>query len=211
MPKNWCFWTEVLEKSLESLLDHKANLSILREINPEYSLEGLVLKLKLQYFGHLMWRASSLEKTLMLGKIEARAEGDDRGWDDWMASLTQWTWVWTSTGRWWRTVKPCMLQYFGSQCVGHDWATEEQQKLLVFSLVICSDNSIANIFTLIFMTYFELMCLYGIRFRLKLIYRYWYSLFPTWFVEKTPSSKIYLYLGFHHFDYNVSKSCFPCI
>ena len=62
--------------------------SILKEINPEYSLEGLILKLKLQYFGHLMGRADSLEKTLMLGKIEGRGEGADRGWGGWMASLT---------------------------------------------------------------------------------------------------------------------------
>ena len=79
--KNWCFWTVVLEKTWNSwcwnswkLLGQKGdqNQSVLKEINPEYSLEGLMLKLKLQYFGHLMWRAVSLGKTLMLGKIEAR-------------------------------------------------------------------------------------------------------------------------------------------
>ena len=69
--KNRCFWAVMLEKTLESPLDCKEiNQSILKEISPEYSLEGLTLKLKLQYFGHLMWRADSLEKTLMLGKIE---------------------------------------------------------------------------------------------------------------------------------------------
>ena len=67
----------------------RSNQSILKEINPEYSLEGLMLKLKFQYFGHLMWRADSLEKTLMLGKIEGGREEDDRGWDGWMASPTQ--------------------------------------------------------------------------------------------------------------------------
>ena len=71
--KNWCFWTMVLEKTLESALDSKEiQPSILKEISPEYSLEGLMLKLKLQYFGHLMQRTDSLEKTLMLGKIEGR-------------------------------------------------------------------------------------------------------------------------------------------
>ena len=71
--KNWCFWTVVLEKTLESPLDCKESTQfILEEIIPEYSLEGLLLKLKLQYFGHLMWRADSLEKTLMLGNIEGR-------------------------------------------------------------------------------------------------------------------------------------------
>ena len=69
--KNWCFWTVVLEKTLESPLDCK-DQSILKEISPECSLEGLMLKLKLQYFGHLMWRTDSFEKTLMLGKIEGR-------------------------------------------------------------------------------------------------------------------------------------------
>ena len=71
--KNWCFWTVVLEKTLESPLGCKEiQQSILKKISPEYSLEGLMLKLKLQYFGHLMWRADSFEKTLMLAKIESR-------------------------------------------------------------------------------------------------------------------------------------------
>ena len=75
-----------------------SNQSILKEINPEYSLEGLLLKLKLQYFGYLMQRADSLEKAPMLGKIEGRRRGN-RGWDGWMASLTQWTWIWANSGR----------------------------------------------------------------------------------------------------------------
>ena len=82
VPKNSCFWRVVLEKTLESPFgqqrDHK---SILKEINPEYSLEGLIMKLKLQYFGHLMWRTDSLEKTLMLERLKTEGEGDDRGWD----------------------------------------------------------------------------------------------------------------------------------
>ena len=72
--KNCCFWIVVLEKTLESPLNsaRRSNQSILKEISPEYSLEGLMLKLKLQFFGHLMWRADSLEKILMLGKIEGK-------------------------------------------------------------------------------------------------------------------------------------------
>ena len=81
-------------------------------------------------WGHLMGRANSLEKTLMLGKIESR-EGDDKGWDGWMASLTQWTWAWASSGRWWRTGRPGVLQSMQSQRVGHDWATEQQQQVPV--------------------------------------------------------------------------------
>ena len=99
------------------------NQSILKEISPEYSLKGLMLKLKLQYLGYLMWRTGkdqlfSLEKTLMLGKMKAGGEGHSRGWDGWMASLTQWTWVWASSRRWWWTVKPLVLQSMGSQRVG---------------------------------------------------------------------------------------------
>ena len=121
-PKNWCFWTVVLEDTLEIPLDCKRfNQSTLKEISPEYSLKGLMLKLKLQYFGHLMRRANSLEKTLMLGKIEGRRRrGDDRGWDGWMASLTQWTWVWVGFGSWWWTGRPGMLQSIRLQRVGHD-------------------------------------------------------------------------------------------
>ena len=101
----------------------RSNQSILKEISPEYSLEGLMLKLKLQYFGQLMQRTDSLEKTLMLGKIEDGRRRDDRGWDCWMASPTQWTWVWVNSGSWW-TGKPGVLQSMGSQRVGHDWVTE---------------------------------------------------------------------------------------
>ena len=70
--KNWCFWTVVLEKTLESPLDCRIKPVNSKGISPEYSLEGLMLKPNLQYFGHLMWRADSLEKTLMLGKREGR-------------------------------------------------------------------------------------------------------------------------------------------
>ena len=82
--KNWCFWTLVLEKTLESPLDCK--IKSVKEIDPDYSLERLTLKLKLQYFCHLMWRADSFEKTLMLGKIEGRR----RGWQRmrWLDGIT---------------------------------------------------------------------------------------------------------------------------
>ena len=93
----WC-WRRLLRVPWTA---RRSNESILNEISPEYSLEGLMLKLKLQYFGHLMWRADSFENTLMLGKIESGGDGDNRGWDGWMASLTRWTWVWASSGNWW--------------------------------------------------------------------------------------------------------------
>ena len=78
----------------------KSNQSILKESSPQYSLEGLKLKLKLQHFGLLMRRTDSLEKTLMLGKTEAEGEEGDRGWDGWMASPIQWTETWANLGRW---------------------------------------------------------------------------------------------------------------
>ena len=83
----WC-WRRLLRVPWTIRRSHQ---SILKEINPEYSLKELMLKLKRQYFGHLMRRADSLENTLMLGKIEGRREGDDRRSDGWMASPTQWT------------------------------------------------------------------------------------------------------------------------
>ena len=114
-PKNWCFWTVVLEKTLRvPWTAGRSNQSFLKEISLEYSLEGLMLKLKLQYFGHLIWRADSFEKTLMLGRSKARG-GEDRRLDVWMASLTWWTWVWASSRSWWWTGKPGMLQSTGSQ------------------------------------------------------------------------------------------------
>ena len=102
---------------IESMMP--SNNLILKEINPD-SLEGLVLKLKLQYFGHLMWRADSLEKTLMLGKIEGRRRRVQQRRNSWMASPTQWTWVWANYRRWWRTGKP------GVRRVWHNWVTQQQ-------------------------------------------------------------------------------------
>ena len=71
-----------------------------------------------------MWRTDSFEKTLMLGKIDGRRRRGHRGWDGWMTSQTQWTWVWLDSGSWWWTGRPGMLQLMGSQRVGHNWATE---------------------------------------------------------------------------------------
>ena len=102
----------------------RSNQSILKEISPEYSLEGLMLKLKPQNSGYLLRRSDSLEKTLMLGKLKVGGEGDDRGWGAWMASLMRWTQVWVSSGSWWWTERPGMLQSVGLQRVKHDWVTE---------------------------------------------------------------------------------------
>jgi len=100
-----------------------SNQSFLKEINPEYSLEEQMLKLKLQYFSHLMQRANSLEKAMILGKIEGRRrrEWQRTRWLD--GSPTQWTWVWASSGRWWKTGKPAMLQ-----SMGHTTVKQQQQQ-----------------------------------------------------------------------------------
>ena len=116
----WC-WRRLLRVPWTA---RRSTQAILKEISPACSLEGLMLKLKLQYFGHLMWRVDSLEKTLMLGGIGAGGQGDDRGWDGWMASLTWWTWVWVNTWCWWWTGRPGVLRFMGSRRVGHYWATE---------------------------------------------------------------------------------------
>ena len=102
----------------------RSNRSIPKETSLEYSLEGLMLKQKLQCFGHLMWRTDSLEKTLILGKIEGRRRRGQQRMKWWMASPTRWTWVWASSGSWWRTGKPGMLQSMGSQRIGQNWVTE---------------------------------------------------------------------------------------
>ena len=112
----WC-WRRLLRVPGSA---GRSNQSILKEISPGCSLEGMMLKLKLQYFGHLMQRVDSLEKTLM----GAGGKGDDRGWGGWIASPTQWTWVWVNSRSWWWTGRPGMLQFMGSQRVGHDWTNE---------------------------------------------------------------------------------------
>ena len=124
-PKNWCFWTVVSEKTLESPLDCKEIQPVHPKGDQFWVFIGRTdLKLKLQYIGHLIRRADSLEKTLMLGKLKAGGEGDDRGWDGWVASLTQWAWVWVNSGSQWWTGRPGVLQSMGSWRVGHDWVTE---------------------------------------------------------------------------------------
>ena len=119
--KNWWFWTVVLKKTLESPLDCKE----IQPVHPKRDqswvfIGGPMLKLKLQYFGHLMRRADSSEKTLMLGKIEGRRRGRQRmRWPP-----TKWTWVWVDSRSCWWTGRPGVLQFMGSQRVRHGWMTE---------------------------------------------------------------------------------------
>ena len=140
VPKNWCFWTVVLKKTLESPLDWEK----IQPVHPKGDQSWILIRrtdaeLKLQYFGHLMWRTDSFEKTLW-ERLKAGGEGDDRGWDGWMALPTQRPWVWVNSGSWWWTRKSDVLQSMGSQRVGHVWATEltdwvvyKQQKFISHS------------------------------------------------------------------------------
>ena len=113
----WC-WRRLLKVPWTA---RRSNPSTLKEISPEYSLEGLMLKLKLQYFGCLMQRTDTLGKTLMLGKIEGGRRGRQR-MRCWMASPIQWTWVWVNSGSWWWTRRLGVLQSMGSQ--RHNWTTK---------------------------------------------------------------------------------------
>ena len=98
----------------------RSNQSILKEISPEYSLEGLILKLKLQYLATWCKELTHWKRPWCWERLKAGGQGDDRGWDGWMASLTWWTWAWVCSGSWWWIGKPGMLQSMGSQRVRHD-------------------------------------------------------------------------------------------
>ena len=105
----WC-WRRLLRVPWTA---RRSNQSLLKEISPGCSLEGMMLKLKLQYFDHLMWRVDSLEKTLMLGGIGGRTKRVNRGWDGWMASPTRWMWVWVNSGSsWWTGARSRHIAYW---------------------------------------------------------------------------------------------------
>ena len=129
-PKNW-FRTVVLENNLESPLDSKEIKSVNPKGNQPWIFTG---RPDAEVEALIHWppdaKTDSLEKILMRKRLKAGEEGDDRGWDGWMASPTQWTWVCADSRRWWRTEKPGMLQSMGSERVTHDWGSEQQSLLL---------------------------------------------------------------------------------
>ena len=120
VPKSWCFWTVVLERFLRVPWTAKRSSQFfLKEISPEYWSWSWNSKSLATWCGLTHWK-----RPWCWERLKAGGEGDNRGWDGWMASLTQWTWVWASSGSWRWTGKPGVLQSMGSQRVGHDWATE---------------------------------------------------------------------------------------
>ena len=117
----WC-WRRLLRVPWTA---RRSNQSILKEISPEYSLKGLMLKLKLSNtLANWCKELTHWKRSLCWERLKVGGEGDDRGWDGWMASLTRWTWVWANSGSWQWTGRPGVLQSMGLQRVGHYWATE---------------------------------------------------------------------------------------
>ena len=122
--KNWCFWTVVLEKTLESPLDCKE----IQPVHPEGNQSWIFIgRTDAKAETPVLWPPQELTHWKRLWCWEGLGAGgkrDDRGWDGWMASPTQWTWIWVNSGSWWWTGRPGLLQFMGSQRVGHDWVTE---------------------------------------------------------------------------------------
>ena len=123
VPKRWCFWTVVLEKTLKSPLDCREIRSVNLKGNQPWVFIGrtdgeTLILLPPDAKRRLTGKDPDAGKDLRAG------EGGNRGWDGWMALSIQWTWVWASSGRWWRTGRSCVLQSMGSQRVRHDWVTD---------------------------------------------------------------------------------------
>ena len=128
-PKNSCFWTVVLEKTLESPLDCKGIQPVHPKGNQSWTFIG---RTDAEAEAPIVWPPDAknclIRKDWCWEKIESRRRRNNRGWDGWMTSLTQWTWVWASSRRWWRTGNSGVLQSMGSKRVGHNWVTEQQQQ-----------------------------------------------------------------------------------
>ena len=124
-PKNLCFWTVVLEKTLESLLDCEG----IQPVNPKGNQSWIFIgRTDSEAETPILWppdvqKLTHWKRPWCWERLKVGGEGDGRGWNCWMASLTQWTWVWVGSRSWWWTGKPGILQSMGAQRVGHDWAT----------------------------------------------------------------------------------------
>ena len=128
VPKNWCFWTVVLEKTLESPLDCK-EIQPVNKGNQSWIFIGRTDAEAETPLATWCEELTHWKRPWCWERLKAGGEGDDRGWDGWMASLTQWTWLWAVSGSWWWTGRPGVLQSTGSQRVGHNWATELNRRI----------------------------------------------------------------------------------
>ena len=130
--KNWCFLTVVLEKTLESPLDCKEIQTVHSKGDQPWVFFG---RTDVEAETPVLWSwcedLTHLKRPWCWERLRAGGEGDDRGWDGWMASPTLWTWVWVNSRSWWWTGRPGVLQFMGSQRVGHDWATELNWMLFI--------------------------------------------------------------------------------
>ena len=123
-PKNWCFQIVVLEKTLERPLDCKE----IQAVHPKGN-QSWIFTERTDAEAPMLWppyvkKLTHLKRSWCWERLKAGGEGDDRGWDGWMASLTRWTCVWVNSGSWWWTGRPGVLRFMGSQRVGHNWVTE---------------------------------------------------------------------------------------
>ena len=118
--KNWCFWTVVLENTLESPLDCKETQPVHPKGDQSWVWKDWYWSWNSNTLATWCKELTHLKRPWCWKRLRAGGEGDDRGWDGWMASLTQWTWVWVNSGSWWWTGRPDVLQFTGLQTVGHD-------------------------------------------------------------------------------------------
>ena len=138
VPKNWCFWTVVLEKTLESSLDCNEIQPVhLKEISPDIHWKDCCWSWNFNTLATWCKELTHWKSPWCWESLKAGREGDDRGWDGWMASPTQWTWVWVSFGSWWWTEKPGVLQFMGSQRAGPDWGTELNELKVPWTECLC--------------------------------------------------------------------------
>ena len=131
-PKNWCFWNVALEKILESPLECKES----QPVNPKGNQSWIFIgRSDAETETPILWppreELTHWKRLWCWEGLGAGGKGDDRRWDGWMASPTWWTWVWVNSRRWWWTGRPGVLQFMGSQRVGHDWVTELNFKCLI--------------------------------------------------------------------------------
>ena len=196
----------VEEDSRVPWTERRSNQSILKEISPGCSLLGLIMKLKLQYFGHLMRSADSLEKTLMLGKTEGRRRGRQRM--RWLNGITDsMDMGWVDSGSWWWTGRPGMLWFMGLQIVRNDWATELNWVCIIWrlsfsfwlaSLFMIISRSIyvpANIIISLFFCDWKIFhCIYVLHFLYPFIYQWTF--------------RLCLYVGYYKYNMQIIKMFF---